>query len=57
MKRVRVTLEVSGMENLKQLIAKHEQLIRELRENMERISGEVLSLNAKENQPKAGTNG
>ena len=45
------------MENLKQLIAKHEQLIRELRENMERISGEVLSLNAKENQPKAGTNG
>ena len=54
--KMRITLETSGLQDVKELLENHERLISELHKNMNAISNVLIRINAKENQPMADTN-
>lgn len=56
MKIPTVTLEVSGLEELTELLEKASQQIADLKNTIHQINIAALEVNAKRNQPKAATN-
>lgn len=53
----KITLEIAGMEEVKQLLDRQKELTAALAENTDRLNCAALSVQAKINQPQAGTNG
>ena len=55
-KTPRITIEIDGLEKMQDLLKRADQLICELREIMCYVGIEGLTIQAKINQPEAGTN-
>lgn len=54
---MKISIELEGLEETRALLEENKQLVKALRDNINRIECACLSIREKEDQPEAGTNG